>query len=90
MSEPEPERTSLEVLAAAVQSFANELTDGPELIDNAVVVWESVSYGDEGEVQRCIRYAVPTNNFTMSGTLGLLEAGHHYVRRDILDHEDDV
>lgn len=74
----------LDTLAEAVQVFANSLTDQPELLDNALVIWEAVSFDEDGETQRCIRYAVPTPNFTMSGTLGLLRAGEHYIRRDIL------
>lgn len=74
----------LDDLCDAVQAFANTLTDQGELIDNAVVIWESVSFDEDGETRRCIRYAVPTPNFTMSGTLGLLEAGKHYIRRDVL------
>lgn len=80
----------IQPLAEAVQAFANEVAEAPELVDNAIVVWESVSYNEDGDVQRCIRYAVPTENFTMSGTLGLLEAGAFYVRRDMLrGYEDD-
>lgn len=79
----------LDDLNAAVQTFANHVADGPELVDHAIVVWEAASYDDDGNVQRCIRYAVPTDNFTLSGTLGLLEAGNFYVRRDMLRGADD-
>lgn len=80
---------ALDALRDAVQTFANSLTDEPELVDHAIVVWEAVSYSDDGEVQRCIRYSVPTDNFSMSGTLGLLEAGNFYLRRDMLRGADD-
>jgi hypothetical protein len=29
---------------------------------------------------------IPTDNFSISGGLGLLEATRHYMRRDALDH----
>ncbi len=79
----------LDTLAEALQVFANHITDTPELIDNALILWESVSFDDDGDTQRCIRYAVPTPNFTMSGTLGLLEAGKYYLKRDILNADQD-
>jgi hypothetical protein len=91
MSDVEPV-DPLEALALAVQEFANVVADGPELVDNAIVIWEAVSFDEDGTAQRCIRYAVPTPNFTMSGTLGLLRAGDHYIRRDVLPtghHLDD-
>ena len=47
-------------------------------------IWEQVSYDEDGDVGRAIRYAVPTDNFSLSSGLGLLEASREYVRRDIL------
>lgn len=79
-----PGLSPLETLANAVQAFANAVADVPELVDNALVVWEAVSFVADGNTQRCIRYAVPTPNFSLSGTLGLLRAGDHYIRRDVL------
>lgn len=81
----------VEALLAAIQELANELADEPELIDQAIVVWESVSFADDGETQRCIRYTVPTDNFSLSGAIGLLEAGKHYVKRDAIGYfaQDD-
>lgn len=80
----------LDDLANAVQAFANHVSDDPELVDSAVVIWESVSFNEDGDAQRCIRYAVPTPNFSMSGTLGLIEAGKFYIKRDVLSiHESD-
>lgn len=76
--------TPLEKLDAAVQEFVNSQVDQPTLVANAVVVWEQVRYDEDGDAERCISYAVPTVNFTLSGTLGLLEGVREYVRRDIL------
>jgi hypothetical protein len=39
---------------------------------------------DGDEVQRSISYTMPTDNCSMSSALGLIEAGKHYIRRDIL------
>lgn len=87
----EQQPTPLEVLNAAVATFANQLGGRPVLVDVAVVLWEQVSYDDDGDVGRRIRYAVPTDNFSLSSGLGLIEAGGEYVRRDILGGccEDD-
>lgn len=85
MSESSP----LEAVAEAIQNLANALSDEPELVDNAIVVWESVSFDEAGDPQRCIRYAIPTDNFSMSGALGLLEAGKFYVRRDVFRQYQD-
>ncbi len=85
MTEPEP----IEALNAAVTAFANANSDRPVLVDVALVVWEQVSYDEDGDVGRCIRYAVPTDNFSLSGGLGLLEASREYVRRDILGERGD-
>lgn len=74
----------LDDLQAAVQAFVNKQVETPTLVDNALVVWEEVSYDEDGITQRRIRYCVPTDNFSLSGTLGLLEAASEYVRRDIL------
>lgn len=74
----------LDKLKAAVQEFVNSQVEDPVLVDVAVVVWEEVGFDGEGNTQRRIRYAVPTDSFSMSGTLGLLEASREYVRRDIL------
>lgn len=79
----------LDDLASAVQAFINTQSDEPVLLDNALVVWEEVGLDDEGFSQRRIRYAVPTHNFSLSGSLGLLEASGTYIRRDILGHDDE-
>jgi hypothetical protein len=72
----------------AMQALANRIEDEPGLIDNAMVAWESVSFGDDGEPQRVIRYAVPTDNFSLSSALGLLEAAKVYVRRDLFGDDE--
>ena len=83
-----PALEPLEALREAVQAFVNTQVDQPTLVDNALVVWEEVSFGvQDGLTQRRMRYCVPTENFTLSGTLGLLEGAGTYVRRDILGQE---
>lgn len=79
----------LDAVRDSIQGLVNAIEDEPHLLDSAVVIWEAVSYSDDGEPQRCIRYAVPTDNFSMSAALGLLEAGKHYIRRDALGIGDD-
>ena len=74
----------VQAVRVAIQNLLNAIEDEPHLLDSAVVVWEAVSYDEDGDAQRCISYTVPTDNFSMSSILGLLEAGKHYIRRDIL------
>ena len=84
-SEPDP----LEVLNGAIQAFANSLSDVPVLVDNALVLWEQVKFNDDGSTGRRVQYAGPTDNFTISGTLGLCAAGATFIRRDGLSSDDD-
>lgn len=86
------ETPPIERLNAAVTEFANATSEGPVLVDVALVIWEQVTYDEDGDVTRRIQYAVPTDNFSLSGGLGLIEVASEYVRRDILgdrNHEGD-
>ena len=74
----------VEELAAAVQRFVAETGDESVLVSQALVIWEAVSFGEDGEPQRQISYTCPTDNFSPSGALGLLESGRFYIRRDVL------
>lgn len=78
------ETRPLDDLQSALQTYVNTQADSPALVDNAMVIWEQVGYDEDGVTQRGIMYAVPTDNFTLSGSLGLLEAARVFVRRDIL------
>lgn len=80
----------LDRLRDAVQDYASEFhsEEGPVLLSEAVVIFEIVTMTDDGETGRCISYTIPTDNFSLSGALGLLEAGKHYIRRDILRDDD--
>ena len=79
------EDSPLVSLAGAIQTFANAIADEPPvLVGGALVLWEQVRYDEDGDVCRSIRYAVPTDSSTLTGSLGLLEAAGEYLRRDIL------
>ncbi len=77
---------SLDAVTAAIQAHVNETHDEPWIVDNAIVGAELVGFAEDGETQRKIVYLIPTDNFSISGGLGLLEATRHYLRRDALDH----
>lgn len=66
------------------RTFINAIEDEPNLLDSAVVIWESVSFDEDGETERSISYTVPTDNFSLTSVLGLIEAGKFYVKRDAL------
>ena len=89
MTEQPDESQPLQDLKAAIQAFASSGSKDAVLVDVAVVMWEQVGFTEDGEPHRHIDYAVPTDNFSLSGTLGLLEAGGVYIRRDILAHTED-
>lgn len=74
----------VEELAAAVQRFVAETGGESVLVSQALVIWEAVSFGEDGEPQRQISYTCPTDNFSPSGALGLLESGRFYIRRNVL------
>lgn len=84
MSEQIPELTAL---ADAVQALINVTSDEPLLLSQAVVIYEAATFDDAGNAAQVIRYACPTDNFSPSGALGLLDAGRYYLRRDILGDE---
>lgn len=75
----------LENLNAAIQALANavaEFADEPApLVSQAVVVWEQVT--EEDGIKREVRYAVPTDNFSMSGAVGLLRIAEQQVLGDV-------
>lgn len=80
---------TLAAIAEAVQVHASEISrDGNVLLVQAVVVFECVSYDESGEPGRRISYTIPTENFSLSGALGLMDAGRYYLRRDILHDEE--
>lgn len=90
MTEASP---ALQALGEAVQEFVNATSDEPLMLSQAIVIYEVVTFDGNGDPTRAIDYACPTDNFSISGGLGLVDAGRFYVRRDILgarsDDEDD-
>lgn len=84
------EQTPLTELAAAVQRFIATTEDEAALVVAAVLVVELATYGDNGEQLRRITYSTPSDLYSLSGTLGLLDAGLHIVRQDTLDDSDEL
>lgn len=86
MSELLPE---LAAITEAIQRYVNATSDGPEMLSQAVVIYETVSYDSEdGQPQRRIGYTCPTENFSLSGGLGLVQAGGYQLRCDILGTDE--
>lgn len=88
MSEP---AEALAALREAVQAWVNvqHAADAPCLLSEAVVIYECVMMDDDGQTGRALSYTIPTDNFSLSGALGLLDAGRYYIRRDILSPDSD-
>lgn len=84
--EPSPE---LLAVRESLQALVNANSEQPELVDVAVIVYETVSFDDDGETQRRISYTVPTDNFSLSSALGLLDGARIFVRRDVLGDDGE-
>jgi hypothetical protein len=80
---------SVTALADAVQAFASAQCEDDALVTQAVVVYEVTGFTADGEQWRRITYSVPTDNFSLSGAVGLLDVGLHVVRQDVLSSDDD-
>lgn len=83
------EESPLDKLRAAVQEFANATAEQAVLVDTCVVLWEQVSYDEDGEIGRRVRYTVPTDNFSLSAVLGLCAAGSYFLRQQALGDDGD-
>lgn len=87
MSDLAPEVTAI---AEAIQRLAN--TDeqyGNAVVTQALVIYEAAGFHDDGEPWRRVAYSIPTDNFSVTGGLGLIEAARFYIRRDALDESPD-
>lgn len=77
-------------LSDAVQSFASAMADGDDvLVSQALLLYEIVGFNSDGSTWRRVAYSCPTDNFSLTGALGLVEAARYFVRRDVLDPEPD-
>jgi hypothetical protein len=85
VSEPE---AALARLAEALQEHVNAQEDDG-LVVQAVIVYETVNIEEDGETVRRVAYTIPTDNFAISGALGLCDAGRHLIRRDALGSSED-
>lgn len=64
----------LEDLHAAIQAFSNSLADDESdvgMVMNSLVVWEEVSFAEDGTTQRATLYAATGDQATPNGSLGL-------------------
>jgi hypothetical protein len=86
------EPNALDKLGDALQGFVNEDEGEAAIISGSVVVYELVRFDDDGNEMRRICYTIPGPGSSLSGSLGLLDAGLHLVRRDALgdDSGDDL
>lgn len=78
----------MDAVAAALQVWAVDVEEQPVIVVASVVVMEVMRVDDDGDTVRSITYGVPDDGTTLAACLGLLEAGQHYVRRDLFvdDH----
>jgi hypothetical protein len=88
---------ALNALREAVEKFAASAVDSDgegQIVSQALLIYETVGFDSDGDPYRSIRYSIPTDNFSMSGGLGLIEAARYYIRQAIFsgdgpDGDDD-
>ena len=83
--------TPVEKLAEAIQEFITATSDeGDEaaVLVSSVVIYEQVTYGEDGEILRRVDYTVPTPA-TYSSTIGLLHLGRELLVADYCTPSDD-
>lgn len=76
-----------EKMTKLLQEWINEGEDRPLLVDVAVVVWEQMTYDDEGEVIRKVNYSTLTLNAGLASTAGLLDIGRGVLEQDLFNDD---
>lgn len=77
----------LDDLHAAIQAFSNHLADDESdvgVVMNALVVWEEVSFGDDGSTRRATLYAATGDQATPNISLGLALNLLRTIERDVI------
>lgn len=75
-------------LRDAVQKFAMAQAGKSVIVDVAVVLYEIIEMDESGRVGRSVKYAIPTDNFSLSTGMGLLAIGRHYMSADLFGDDD--
>lgn len=79
----------VEALAEAIQAYASAYLAGEDpLVTQALVVFEFATIDEEGTLTRQISYTVPTDNFSISGALGLAIAAKRIISDSYLKTEE--
>ncbi len=77
----------LRSVADAVQAYVANDEPGA-LLMQALIVYETTTVDEDGTMTRRVSYTVPSENFSLSGAIGLAEAARVILRRDCLGDED--
>lgn len=81
------DQTPIERLHQAIVEFASEGSECDEgcsvVIPSAVVVWEEMHFGGEGQAN-LVKYAHVGDQFLLSAAMGLLELGKRRLAGDAL------
>lgn len=88
--EPPPEAgpTTLDDLTRAIQAWVSDHHEESVLVTQAILAYEVAGIDADGDHWRRINYCCPTDNWSLSGALGLIEAARFYLRRDSLEEFD--
>lgn len=77
------------VLRAYAAAQAEERGDSLVIISHAVVLWEEVTYGDDGEPAVAQQYCIPSEGFSPAATTGLTILGRRLIERDVFRNDED-
>jgi len=86
---------ALENLKEAVQRYANATNaeEVPVFVAESVVVYETMRMNPDGSDARAIWWTIPSDHWSLSTAVGLLDMGIEYIKADLVkvrvqdDHE---
>lgn len=97
MSDNDPLDEACVNVTQAIQEYLNALSadrgDPPEVLQVAVVCYETVLVTEDGSVARRTDYVIPTDSFSASTAVGVCEVAKETLLRNVTksrcDHERD-
>ena len=75
--------TPLEELEAALQRFVNSEEGQASLLRGAVILWESMSYDDDGEPLYTVSYRAVAGA-SMAAAIGIIDLGKEVAVADVM------
>lgn len=76
-------KEAIERLRAAIQGYASARGRNC-VVTEALVIYEELMFDGDGEPERAVNWCIPTDNFSLSGAIGLADLGAEFIRRDLI------